>query len=111
MALKNEELLEGERILTEAATLNIVRVSFEETLKWDFYFKGNKISAKIKDPTFYKLIDKGEPFAKGDILEVELQIIQKWDDSVNTYINKSYQITAILRHMRRSEQQTFDFEK
>ena len=50
MALKSEELSEGERVLTEAATLNIVRLSFEEALKWDFYYKGNKISAKIKIP-------------------------------------------------------------
>ncbi|MBM2815543.1 MAG: hypothetical protein HW421_2305 [Ignavibacteria bacterium] len=110
MALKSEELLEGERILIEAATLNIVRLSFEESLKWDFYFKGNKISAKIKDPNFYELINKGESFAKGDILEVELQIIQKWDESVNTYINKSYQILRINRHLKRNEQQKFDFE-
>ncbi len=110
LSLKSEELLEGERILHEAATLNIVRLSFEESLKWDFYFKGNKISAKIKDPSFYDLINKGESFAKGDILEVELQIVQKWDESVNTYVNKSYQIVKILRHLIRNQQQKFDFE-
>jgi hypothetical protein len=110
LSLKSEELLEGERILTEAATLNIVRLSFEESLKWDFYFKGNKISAKIKDPNFYDLIDKGESFAKGDTLEVELQIIQKWDEPVNTFINKSYQILKILRYISRNEQQKFNFE-
>ena len=110
MALKSEELSEGERVLTEAATLNIVRLSFEEALKWDFYYKGNKISAKIKDPNFYELIDKGESFAKGDILEVELQIVQKWDESVNTYVNKSYHINRITRHLKRGEEQRFHFE-
>ncbi len=110
MALKSEELSEGERIFVEAATLNIVRLSFEESLKWDFYFKGNKISAKIKDPQFYEMIDKGESFAKGDILQVELQIIQKWDDSVNTYINKSYQVLRIIKHIARNEQQKFNFD-
>ncbi|MCL5990777.1 MAG: hypothetical protein M1419_01575, partial [Bacteroidetes bacterium] len=111
MALKSEELSEGERVLTEAATLNIVRLSFEESLKWDFYYKGNKISAKIKDPNFYELIDKGESFAKGDILEVELQIVQKWDESVNTYVNKSYHINRINRHLKRGEEQRFKFEE
>jgi hypothetical protein len=110
LALKSEELKEGERILTEAATLNIVRLSFEESLKWDFYFKGNKISAKIKDPKFYELIDKGESFAKGEILEVDLQINQKWDESVNTFVNKSYQVQRINRHLPRNEQQKFEFE-
>ncbi len=111
MSLKSEEILKDERILTEAATLNIVRLSFEESLKWEFFFKGNKISAKINDPNFYTLIDKDEAFAKGDVLEVELQINQKWDDSVNTYINKSYQVNKIIRHILRNEQQKFDFEE
>ena len=51
---------------------------------------GINISAKIADPSFYELIDKGEAFAKGDILEVELQINQKFDESVNTFVTKSY---------------------
>ena len=112
LSIKSEEISDKERILTEAATLYIVRLSFEENLKWDFYFRGNKISAKIKDPDFYQLIDKGESFAKGDVLEVELQTTQIWDESVNTYINinKSYQILKIHRHLLRGEQQKFDFE-
>ncbi|ROL62220.1 hypothetical protein D9V86_01775 [Bacteroidetes/Chlorobi group bacterium ChocPot_Mid] len=110
LSIKSEEISEGERIITEAATLNIVRLSFEESLKWDFYYKGNRISAKIKDPDFYNLIDKGESFAKGDTLEVELETTQKWDESVNTFINKSYQILKINRHIMRGEQQKFEFD-
>ncbi len=110
LSLKSEEILNDERIIKEAATLNIVRLSFEESLKWEFYYKGNKVSAKIKDPNFYELINKGESFAKGDILEVELQINQKWDESVNTFVNKSYQINRIIRHIIRNEQQKFKFE-
>jgi hypothetical protein len=110
LSLKSEEISNDERIIKEAATLNIVRLSFEESLKWEFYFKGNKVSAKIKDPNFYELINKGESFAKGDILEVEIQINQKWDESVNTFVNKSYQINKIVRHILRDEQQKFRFE-
>lgn len=110
LSLKSEEISNDERIIKEAATLNIVRLSFEESLKWEFYFKGNKVSAKIKDPNFYELINQGESFAKGDILEVELQINQKWDESVNTFVNKSYQINKIVRHILRNEQQQFKFE-
>lgn len=110
LSLKSEEITNDERIIKEAATLNIVRLSFEESLKWEFYYKGNKISAKIKDPNFYELINKGESFAKGDILEVEIQINQKWDESVNTFVNKSYQINKIIRHILRNEQQKFHFE-
>lgn len=109
LAKKSEELADGERKLTEAATLNVVRVSFEENLKWDFYYRGIKIAARIIDPNFYELIDKGESFAKGDVLEVELAINQKFDETVNTYVTKSYQVNKIIRHVGRNEQQKLNF--
>ncbi len=111
LALKSEDIKEGERRITEAATLNIVRVSFEANLKWDFYYKGNKISAKIADPTFYEIIDKGQAFAKGDVLKVELQINQQFDESVNTYVIKSYQINKIHQHDLRNKPPQINFEK
>lgn len=110
LAKKSEEVEDDERKLVEAATVNVVRVSFEENLKWDFYYRGIKISAKIADPSFYVLIDKGEAFAKGDILEVELQINQKFDESVNTFVTKSYQVNKIVRHLSRNEQQKINFK-
>ncbi|MBK9247780.1 MAG: hypothetical protein IPM69_06595 [Ignavibacteria bacterium] len=96
--------------MTEAASLNIVRLSFEENLKWDLYYRGIKISARIIDPSFYLRIDNGEAFSKGDVLEVELQINQYFDDAVNTFITKSYQVNTINRHILRNEQQKFDFD-
>ncbi len=110
LSQKSEEIEEGERKLIEAATVNVVRVSFEENLKWDFYYRGNKISAKIADPSFHVLIDKGEAFAKGDVLEVELQINQKFDETVNTYVTKSYHVNKIIRHLSRNEQQKINFK-
>jgi len=111
LAQKSEETEEGERKIIEAATVNIVRLSFEENLKWDVYYRGIKIPVKIADPTFYELIDDGEAFAKGDVLEVELQINQKFDQAVNTYITKSYQINKIIRHISRAKQQEINFEQ
>ncbi len=110
LSQKSEEIEEGERKIVEAASINIVRVCFEEALKWDFYYRGIKISAKIADPSFYELIDNGEAFAKGDILEVEMQINQKFDESVNTFITKSYQVNKIVRHLSRNEQQKINFK-
>jgi hypothetical protein len=110
MAQKSDEIEEGERKIIEAATVNIVRLSFEENLKWDFYYRGIKISAKIADPNFYELIDKGQAFAKGDILEVELQISQKFEETVNTFVTKSYQVNKIIRHLSRNEQQKLNFK-
>ncbi|MDR0801593.1 hypothetical protein [Fluviicola sp.] len=110
LSQKIEIIDENKKTIIENTRLNIVRLSFEEGLKWDFYYRGNKISAKITDPNFQKLIDNGESFAKGDILEVELQINQIFDSSVNTYINKSYQVNRIIQHYNRDEQQKIKFE-
>ncbi len=110
ISVKSEELLEGEKNITVAARLNIVRISFDDKLKSDFYFKGNKISAKINDIEFYKRVDKGESFAKGDVLEVELEVKQIFESSVNTFINKSYKIRRIINHEKREEQAKLDFE-
>lgn len=110
MTLKSEQIDENRKHIVEMTRLNIVRVSFEENLKWDFYYRGNKISARINDPNFYELIDKGEAFAKGEILEVELQINQVFEESVNTFINKSYQINRIINHYKRDEQKKIDFD-
>ncbi|MEY2829326.1 MAG: hypothetical protein RIQ33_1184 [Bacteroidota bacterium] len=111
LTLKSEQIDENRKQIIEMTRLNIVRVSFEENLKWDFYHRGNKISARINDPNFYELIDKGEAFAKGEILEVELQINQIFEESVNTFINKSYQINRIINHYKRDEQKKIDFER
>ena len=110
LSQKTEIIDENKKTSIVNARLNIVRLSFEEGLKWDFYYHGNKISAKIADPNFQEPIDNGESFAKGDILEVELQINQIYDDTVNTYINKSYQVNRIIHHYNRDEQQKIKFE-
>lgn len=110
MAVKSELLTEGEKNILVAATLNIVRISFDEKLKSDFYFKGNKISAKINDFDFYQRVDKGESFSKGDVLEVELEIKQIFESSVDTFINKNYKIKRIIKHILRNEQSKLDFD-
>ena len=110
ISIKSEEVLEGEKNIVVSASLNIIRPSFDEKLKSDFYYKGNKISVKIKDKNFQKRIDNGEQFAKGDILEVEMEIKQVFVPSVNTFVNKSYKINRILNHIGRNEQSKFDFD-
>ncbi|MGI9192202.1 MAG: hypothetical protein ACR2IL_08755 [Chitinophagaceae bacterium] len=110
LSQKSEETEAGDRIIIEAATLHVIRVSFEENWKWDFYYRGSKISAKIIDTLFYESIEKGKSFAKGDTLEVELQISQKFDESVNTFVTKSYQINKIIRHTARHEQAKLNFK-
>lgn len=109
LSKKTEEINYDEKIIVTAATLNILRISFEQKLKWEFYLRGLKITAKIEDPSFQLRIDNGESFAKGDVLEVELIIKQKFDKLVNTYINKSYKIDKIKKHIKRVKQPELDF--
>lgn len=110
LSQKSEEVLEGEKNIVVAATLNIIRPSFDEKLKSDFYYKGNKISVKIKDKNFQKRIDNGEKFAKGDTLEVEMEIRQIFIPAVNTYVNKSYKVNRIINHIGRNEQSKMNFD-
>ena len=109
ISVKSEEVLEGEKNIVISASLNIIRPSFDEKLKSDFYYKGNKISVKIKDKNFQKRIDEGEQFAKGDVLEVEMEIKQVFIPAVNTFVNKSYKINRIIKHIGRNEQSKLDF--
>jgi len=44
-----------------------------------FFYAGNRISASIGDVAFFKLIDGGERFAKGESLVVDLEIHQLFD--------------------------------
>jgi hypothetical protein len=105
MAEVPEEVEYGDKEeLVENARLHIVRLSFDNTLKWEFYYNGNKITAKVKDPEFYERIDNGQSFSKGDVLDVTLQIAQKFDKTINTYYNTSYQVVKINHHILREKQ-------
>jgi hypothetical protein len=87
------------------ANLYIVKLAFEETYKWQFYYEGNKISAGIEDKSFLERIDKREKFSKGDTLICNLEIEQILDTSVNVYFNRSYKIFKVLEHKRGSDQE------
>lgn len=95
--------------IIKRASLYIIKPSFERTLKWDVVYAGDKLAMSMNDEQFLNRIDKGERFAKGDMLEVELQIDQVLDRNIGTYINKSYQINKVLDHTPRPEQTNFDF--
>lgn len=109
LSKKSERLDDDEKIITQVATLSIVRVSFDSKLKWEFYFEKNKITASIDDPSFHKRVDAGEAFAKGDGLKVELEIRQRLDPSINTFVNRSYRVVKIIDHMKKGELPNLDF--
>jgi len=100
---------ETSRIITDRVMLSVVKVVFIKKRKWNFYYMGNPISAILNDDDFYNRIDAGESFAKGDILEVELEIKQRFDKSVNTFVNESYYITKVIAHIPREKQTPISF--
>jgi len=102
-------VLPDERVITKPALLSILALSFEKNIKWSFYYEGNRIAAKIKDDEFVRMIDSGEKFAKGDALEAEIEIKQRYDESVKTFVNKSYVVNKINKHIPGHEQGRFSF--
>jgi hypothetical protein len=52
----------------------------------------------IKDETFLKRVDSREALAKGDRLEVELEITSEFDSSLKEFLPKSYRVQRVLNH-------------
>lgn len=99
--------IELETITTEVidAELRIVKLVLDRNFnrKWEFFMAGNKISANIRDEHFFDEIDSGLSFAKGDALQVKLEITKEYDESLGVYWNKGYSIIEVERHVPRSQ--------
>ncbi len=112
LAIKQQFETENSRTTTESAHLYIYKVVFDRTdRKWEFYYNGNRISASITDDEFYKSIDGGEAFAKGDQLRVDIQVNQIFDETVGAYINQSFQVVKVYEHIKRSTPIPLPFDK
>lgn len=94
----DEDLLPPDKVITETVNLTIVSLSFEPGNSWSFMYNGFKISVRVKDNILMELIDQGERFGKGDSIEVELEVTQKYNPSYRAYENKSYRIVKFFRH-------------
>jgi hypothetical protein len=70
------DTFEAERI----TFLEIVTMSFDGRYRWRFSDGANVIMVPIEDKAFYKRIDGGERFGKGDVLRVRLSQRQWRDD-------------------------------
>jgi len=104
LAIKSEVADEKKRAQIVMADIVIHKIVWEEKYKWEFYYRGNKVSANIIDEDFFRRIEEGESFSKGDSLKVDLQINQIFDESVNIYVNHSYQINKVYKHIPRGKQ-------
>jgi hypothetical protein len=95
---KREKILEGVHI-------RAIKLAFEDGSKWGFVFEGNKISANISDPSFWDRVDKNEAFSKGDTFKVNLKVIQRYDQTINEYLNDTYEVVNVIDHIPPGKQQ------
>jgi hypothetical protein len=70
--LDEEVLLDRE----EEVIVTIATASFAENYKWRFSEGDATFTASIEDPEFRARIDAGEPFRKGDMLRVQMRVVQ-----------------------------------
>ena len=90
------------RILDEATPLTVVKAVFQRgPRKWEFIWKGHRISAPITDSKFFdRLAAREIRLAQGDELEAVLRIHQSLDDLNRVYVNERYEVIEVhgVRH-------------
>lgn len=82
---------------TMQMTLVIEAPVFKDGNKWRFSDGQKPFYADILDNKFLASVDRGEQFGKGDLLRVDLQIIQK---STGTKIKTEYFIEKVHEHKK-----------
>lgn len=100
-----EDLLPPDKTEIVKENLTIISLSFEPGNSWQFMYRGFKIGVRVKDNILMELIDQGERFGKGDSIEVELEITQRYNPDYRAYENKSYRILQFYKHNEAPEQQ------
>ena len=94
------------RIVPEVADLQIVKAILEKSKrKWEFMWRGFKISAPVLDDQFYiDFFAHDITIAPGDVLNVTLHIFQKKDAATGIYRNIGYEIVSVHGHSPRMRQ-------
>lgn len=94
------------RIISEEVDLQILKAILERSRrKWEFVWRGIKISAPIVDEQFYvKFVAHDITIAPGDILKVTLQIKQARDQATGIYSNVGYEVATVHEHHPRLKQ-------
>ena len=63
--------------------------------KWEFYYRGNKISAPVIDTAFYeKLLSHSWTFGIGDYIDADLEVTQKLN-SIGIWENSRYRVVKV----------------
>lgn len=100
---------EGTREIVEFANLEISRAILSRgNRKWEFFWRGIKISAPVLDGRFYdRFFAHDITIAPGDGLHVALRITQRQDPDTGIFINEKYEVIEVHEHLPRMQQNGF----
>lgn len=106
------EIEEPQREIQEVADLQIKRAILERTKrKWEFIWRGIKISAPVLCENFYNdFFSHKITVAPGDSLEAVLKIYQSRDEDTGIYTNSKYEVIVVHKHIPRNMQSELDVE-
>lgn len=104
------EIEDNQRFVVEIADLHILRAILERgTRKWEFVWRGIKISAPVLDDKFYSdFFAHKITIAPGDSIEVKLKIYQSRDEDIGIFTNNRYEVIEVIRHIPRMKQTTIE---
>jgi hypothetical protein len=96
----------NDRIVPELVDLQIVKAILERSRrKWEFMWRGIKISAPVTDEKFYiDFFAHDITIAPGDILQVTLHVHQTKDAATGIYKNTGYEVVQVHSHTPRVKQ-------
>jgi hypothetical protein len=100
------------RLVEEECELQIVKAILERgDRKWEFMWRGVKISAPVSDDSFYSdFFAHRITIAPGDELRVRLAITQIRDSETGIYTNTRYEVLEVRGHVPRMKQMNFTAE-
>lgn len=101
---------DGSREVEEEATLRIVRAILERSKRrWEFVWNGVRIPAPVLDDRFYdQFFGHRITIAPGDALKVRLRIRQRLNPDIGVFLNETYEVIEVLKHIPRSEQDSLE---
>jgi hypothetical protein len=111
--LISEPLPGGEgrtREIEDITIVRIVRAILQRSKRrWEFVWNGLTIAAPVLDGQFYDdFFAHRITIAPGDALEFKLRIKQRLNPEIGVYLNDSYEVVEVRRHIPRAEQDNLE---
>lgn len=92
---------------TRRMALSLLSISFKEDNKWRVWDGQTAIYVSMEDSAFLDRIEKGESFAKGDLLIGQVRVRQVNRDN---RLHAEYSLVEVLEHRHSPQQGAFPFD-